>query len=308
MKKQAGVVFKTAFLHPKYWPTLLLLGLMYLISWLPYFIQFEMGKGIGRLAMKYMKRRRRIVEKNLTLAFPELPEATRQEWIKKNIDNTGLALFETGMAWFWPDVRIEKHVRYEGLEILEAFEQQKKGVLLVGIHSMNLEIGGRALGLKYSGLGVYRPNDNPCFDYFQYKGRARSCSGMIGRRDVRGMLKALAEGERVWYAPDHDYGPRRSTFAPLFAVEKACTTMGPSLLADSSNCAIVPFTIVRESDDGQYVIKVWPALEDFPKKDPEAAAAYMNKTVEKMILAAPDQYMWLHRRFKTRPEGEESLY
>lgn len=309
MSKKADMVFQWQFLHPKYWPTLLLVGVMYLISWLPYKLQFLMGKGIGRLAMKLMKSRRTVIEKNLRLAFPDLPDATRRQWAKKNVDNTGLALFETGMAWFWPNWRVKKHVRYEGLEILEKLDAEKTGVLLVAIHNLNLELGARALGMKLPGVGVYRPNDNPCFDYFQYRGRLRSNKGLIGRRDVRGMLAALNQGDRMWYAPDHDYGPRRSVFAPLFAVEKACTTTGTSLLVDNaSHCAVVPFTTVRESDSGQYVVKVWAPLVDFPKNDPQKAAEFMNKTVEQMILSAPEQYMWLHRRFKTRPEGEASLY
>ncbi len=308
MSKYTDLKFSRSFLHPRYWPTLLLFLLMYLISWLPYFMLFRLGQGAGRLAMKIMKRRHSLIEQNLLLCFPDMPSEERDILIKKNIDNTGLGLFETAMAWFWPDYRVARHTRYEGMEILEKLDQQGKGVLLIAVHSMNLELGARAMGLSLPGVGVYRPNDNPCYDYFQYKGRVRSNRCLIDRKDVKSMLKTLRKGERMWYAPDHDYGLRRSVFAPLFAVDKACTTTGTSLLVDASDCAVVPFAMVRESDSGRYCVKIFPALTDFPHKDPQAAAEYTNKIVEKLILQAPEQYMWLHRRFKHRPEGEPSLY
>ncbi|ELR67852.1 Lipid A biosynthesis lauroyl acyltransferase [Photobacterium marinum] len=308
MSKFTVPTFKKAFLHPRYWLTLLMIGVMYLMSWLPYFIQFRLGQGFGRLAMHFMKKRRKTIERNLELCFPDMPEQERQELIQKNIDNTGLALFETCMAWFWPDLRVERHVKIEGLEHLYKLEEEGKGVLLIAIHSLNLELGARAFGLKAPGVGVYRPNTNPCFDYFQFKGRVRSNKYMIDRKDVKGMLKALRDGERVWYAPDHDYGLRRSSFAPLFAVEKACTTTGTSLLVDATDCAVVPFAMVRESNYGRYTLKIFPPLDEFPHNEPDAAAAYINKAIERSIMEAPEQYMWLHRRFKTRPEGEASLY
>ncbi|MEJ2765699.1 LpxL/LpxP family Kdo(2)-lipid IV(A) lauroyl/palmitoleoyl acyltransferase [Photobacterium sp. MCCC 1A19761] len=308
MSKFATPTFKIAFLHPRYWLTLLLVGVMYLISWLPYFIQFRLGQGLGRLAIKLIKKRGKTIARNLELCFPDMPKEERDAIARKNVDNTGLAMFETGMAWFWPDIRVKRHVRYEGFEHLEALEKQGKGALMIAVHSLNLELGGRAFGLKAPGVGVYRPNNNPCFDYFQFKGRVRSNKYLIDRKDVKGMLHALRNGEWVWYAPDHDYGRRRSTFAPLFAVEKACTTTGTSLLADASGCALVPFAMVRDTDSGQYTVKVFPPLDAFPHNDPDAAAAYVNKAIERSIMEAPEQYMWLHRRFKTRPEGEPSLY
>lgn len=308
MSEFTAPTFTKSLLHPRYWLTLLMISLMYLISWLPYFIQFRLGQIVGRLGMLIVKMRKQTIIRNLALCFPEMSQEERARITKKNIDNTGLALFETSMAWFWPDLRVERHVQYEGMDHIYQLEAEGKGVLLVAIHSLNLELGARAFGLKAPGVGVYRPNNNPCFDYFQFHGRIRSNKYMIDRKDVKGMLRALRNGECVWYAPDHDYGRRRSTFAPLFAVEKACTTTGTSLLADASDCAVVPFTMIRNTDSGQYTLKVFPPLDAFPHKDPDAAASYVNKAIERSIMEAPEQYMWLHRRFKTRPEGEPSLY
>ncbi|PSU27206.1 LpxL/LpxP family Kdo(2)-lipid IV(A) lauroyl/palmitoleoyl acyltransferase [Photobacterium phosphoreum] len=302
-------VFSYSLLHPRYWGTLMLLALMYLLSLLPYRVQFFLGKHIGRLAIKLMKNRRHTIYRNLELCFPLMSASERESLVKKNIDNSGLALFETGMAWFWSDARVSRHVTIKGMEHMEQLEREGKGALMVAVHSMNLELGARAFGIKKTGMGVYRPNNNPCFDYFQYQGRSRSNRTLIDRKDVKGMLRALKTGERVWYAPDHDYGLRRSTFAPLFAVEQACTTTGTSLLVDASHCAVVPFTMVRDDDKaGHYTLTICQPVEGFPHKDPEAAAVFINKIVEQSIMTAPSQYMWLHRRFKNRPEGQPSLY
>ncbi|OBU18366.1 lipid A biosynthesis lauroyl acyltransferase [Photobacterium aquimaris] len=301
-------VFSYSLLHPRYWGTLMLMALMYSLSLLPYRVQFFLGKHIGRLAIKLMKKRRHTISRNLELCFPSMTTSERDCLVKENIDNSGLALFETGMAWFWSDERVCRHVTIKGMEHMEQLEREGKGALMVAVHSMNLELGARAFGIKKTGMGVYRANNNPCFDYFQYQGRSRSNRTLIDRKDVKGMLRALKTGERVWYAPDHDYGLRRSTFAPLFAVEQACTTTGTSLLVDATDCAVVPFTMVRDNNSGHYTLTISQPVEGFPNKDPDAAAVFINKIVEQSIMAAPSQYMWLHRRFKTRPEGHPSFY
>ncbi|WP_261922989.1 LpxL/LpxP family Kdo(2)-lipid IV(A) lauroyl/palmitoleoyl acyltransferase [Shewanella sp. NFH-SH190041] len=307
--KYTAPEFSPRFLLPRYWGVLLLVAVAKLCSMLPWKLQFWLGKLLGRLSMKLMPKRRRTIASNLALCFPDMPLKQRQQLERENIDNTGLALFETAMAWFWSDARVRRHIRCEGLAHLDTLKTQGRGVLLVAVHSLNLELGGRAFGLHVSGLGVYRPNNNPCFDYFQYRGRTRGGHEMIHRRDVKSMLTSLRRGECVWYAPDQDYGPRRHAFAPLFAVSQACTTTGTSLLVDATDCAIVPFTMVRDDNTGHYTLTLREPLVDvFPKNDPEAGARFINHVVEASILAAPGQYMWLHRRFKTRPEGQPSLY
>ncbi len=299
--------FKWQYLHPRYWGTLLLVALMYLLSTLPFKAQLRLGKSIGRFALSKMQKRTKTIRRNLDLCFPNMTDEEKARLASDNIENTGIAIFETSMAWFWPDKRVNKHVTIVGLERLVELEKQGKGALMLAVHSMNLELGARAFGIKMSGMGVYRPNNNPCFDYFQYKGRSRSNRTLIDRKNVKGMIKALKTGQRVWYAPDHDYGRRRSTFAPLFAVEKACTTTGTSLLVNASDCAIVPFTMVRDEND-HYILTIHPHLEGFPSDNETSAAAFINQAVETSIMAAPSQYMWLHRRFKNRPEGEACLY
>ncbi|MBW7982684.1 Kdo(2)-lipid IV(A) acyltransferase [Enterobacillus tribolii] len=300
--------FERAMLRPRYWLTWLGLGVLYAVVLLPYPCLHKLGKGLGRLAMRFMKRRVKIAHRNLELCFPDMPEQERREWVEKNFESVGMGVLETGMAWFWPDWRIERWCRVEGYDNMIAARKDGKGVLLIGLHFLTLELGARIFGMKNPGVGVYRPNDNKVMDWIQTWGRLRSNKYMLDRKDVKGMIRALKQGEIIWYAPDHDYGPKSSVFVPLFAVEQAATTTGTYILARMSKPSIVPFTPVRMADDSGYVLYIQPMLEGFPLDDEVAAAAYMNKVVEKEIMLAPTQYMWLHRRFKTRPEGVPSRY
>ncbi|AVQ87305.1 lipid A biosynthesis lauroyl acyltransferase [Plesiomonas shigelloides] len=300
--------FRTAYFHPRYWLTWLGIAALYLVTLLPYPLIRRIGFTLGRLFMRIGKRRVKIAERNLELCFPDMSREARAQMLLENFESTGMAVMETGMAWFWPDWRVKKIFQVEGLEHMRQAQAEQRGVLLIGVHFLTLELGGRIFGLYNPGVGVYRPNNNPLMDWLQTWGRLRSNKYMIDRKDVKGMIRALRAGEIIWYAPDHDYGPRRSVFVPLFAVDKAATTTGTSILMQATDPALVAFAPIRNKDGSGYRLVISPAIEGFPMDDEVAAAAFMNRVVEKEILRAPGQYMWLHRRFKTRPEGESSLY
>ncbi|KAB7694726.1 LpxL/LpxP family Kdo(2)-lipid IV(A) lauroyl/palmitoleoyl acyltransferase [Plesiomonas shigelloides] len=300
--------FRTAYFHPRYWLTWLGIAALYLVTLLPYPLIRRIGFTLGRLFMRIGKRRVKIAERNLELCFPDMSREARAQILQENFESTGMAVMETGMAWFWPDWRVKKIFQVEGLEHMRQAQAEQRGVLLIGVHFLTLELGGRIFGLYNPGVGVYRPNDNPLMDWLQTWGRLRSNKYMIDRKDVKGMIRALRAGEIIWYAPDHDYGPRRSVFVPLFAVDKAATTTGTSILMQAADPALVAFAPIRNKDGSGYRLVISPAIQGFPMDDEVAAAAFMNRVVEKEILRAPGQYMWLHRRFKTRPEGESSLY
>ncbi|KAB7663614.1 Kdo(2)-lipid IV(A) acyltransferase [Plesiomonas shigelloides] len=300
--------FRTAYFHPRYWLTWLGIAALYLVTLLPYPLIRRIGFTLGRLFMRIGKRRVKIAERNLELCFPDMSREARAQILQENFESTGMAVMETGMAWFWPDWRVKKIFQVEGLEHMRQAQAEQRGVLLIGVHFLTLELGARVFGMYNPGVGVYRPNDNPLMDWLQTWGRLRSNKYMIDRKDVKGMIRALRAGEIIWYAPDHDYGPRRSVFVPLFAVDKAATTTGTSILMQAADPALVAFAPIRNKDGSGYRLVISPAIEGFPMDDEVAAAAFMNRVVEKEILRAPGQYMWLHRRFKTRPEGEASLY
>ncbi|MCA2459440.1 kdo(2)-lipid IV(A) lauroyltransferase, partial [Vibrio sp. 1404] len=204
--------FSTALLHPRYWLTWLGIGVLWLVVQLPYPVIYRLGCGLGKLALRFMKRRAKIVHRNLELCFPEMSEQERRKMVVKNFESVGMGLMETGMAWFWPDRRIARWTEVIGMEHIRDVQAQKRGILLVGIHFLTLELGARQFGMQEPGIGVYRPNDNPLIDWLQTWGRLRSNKSMLDRKDLKGMIKALKKGEVVWYAPDHDYGPRSSGF------------------------------------------------------------------------------------------------
>ena len=300
--------FTAALLHPRYWLLWLAVGLLWLVVQLPYPVLYRLGHAMGRLAMRLMKRRAKIAYRNLELCFPEMSEAERQQLAVKNFESVGMGVIETGIAWFWPTARINRWMDASGLEHIRAVQDSGRGVLLIGIHFLTLEMGARMFGIHNPGIGVYRPNGNPVNDLLQTWGRMRSNKDMIDRKDLKGMVRALKNGEIIWYAPDHDYGPRASVFAPLFAVKDAATTSGTWMLAKMSKACVVPFVPRRKPDGKGYELIILPPECTPPLDDAETTATWMNKVVEQCIMMAPEQYMWLHRRFKTRPEGMPSLY
>ncbi|MEI7367398.1 Kdo(2)-lipid IV(A) acyltransferase [Pectobacterium colocasium] len=300
--------FNRSLLHPRYWLTWLGIGILYLIVLLPYPVLYRIGTALGHLALRLLPKRVNVAARNLELCFPEMSQAERDALVRKNFESVGMGVIETGMAWFWPDWRIERWFTVTGLEHIRPVPEKQQGVLLIGLHFLTLELGARIFGIHNPGIGVYRPNDNKLIDWLQTWGRMRSNKSMLDRKDLKGMIRALKQGEIIWYAPDHDYGPQSSVFAPLFAVEKAATTRGSYMLIKTARPAVVPFVPRRLPDGKGYELLIQPAEQGAPVDNETATAVWMNTVVEQNILLARDQYMWLHRRFKTRPEGELSLY
>lgn len=300
--------FSRRLLHPRFWLNWLGIGVLWLVVLLPYPVIYRLGCGTGRLAMRFMKRRARIAYRNLELCFPEKSDAERHQMVVKNFESVGMGLMETGMAWFWPTWRVERWFDVSGTEHIKAVQGQGKGVLLIGVHFLTLELGARIFGIHNPGIGVYRPNDNPLLDWLQTWGRMRSNKAMIDRKDLKGMVRALKNGDIIWYAPDHDYGPRSSVFVPFFAVEQAATTTGTWMLAKMSRACVVPFVPRRKPDGSGYEMVILEPECNPPLETAEETARWMNGVVERCIMMAPEQYMWLHRRFKTRPEGVPSRY
>lgn len=300
--------FSASFLHPRYWLTWFGLGVLFLLVQLPYPVLYRLGIWLGRTSMRFLKRRVSITRRNLQLCFPDLPADQVEARIISNFESLGMGLLETGMAWFWSDARVKRWFDVSGLHNLKKAQENNQGVLVIGVHFMSLELGGRAMGLCQPMMAMYRPHNNKAMEFVQTWGRMRSNKAMLDRKDLRGMVHALKKGEAVWFAPDQDYGPRGSVFAPLFAVDQAATTSGTFMLARLAKPALVTVVLIRKPGGKGYELVIQPQLEDYPIDDEMAAAAYMNRVIEKEIMRAPDQYLWLHRRFKTRPAGTPSLY
>lgn len=300
--------FDISLLHPRNWLTWFGLAVLWLLVQLPYPVLAVIGSSLGRAARPFLKRREKIAARNLTLCFPQMSDADKNRMIEQNFVSLGMGLIETGMAWFWSDARVKKWFDVEGYANLTKALAANRGVMVVGVHFMSLELGGRAMGLCRPMMATYRPHNSAMMEWVQTKGRLRSNKAMIDRRNLRGLVQALKEGEAVWFAPDQDYGPKGSTFAPFFSVPQAATTNGTFVLSRLSGADLLTITMVRKANNSGYSLKISELMEDYPIDDEYQAASYMNRVIEKEILRAPEQYLWVHRRFKTRPAGEASLY
>jgi len=280
---------------------------LWMLSRLPFNLQMQLGALLGTMMYHLARRRRHIARCNITLCFPELDCEAQQILLRKTFRSAGISLMETGLAWWGKDKMLGKRVTIEGLEHLQQASASGKGVLLLGAHFTSLEISGRLLSRFHPCAAMYRKHDNPLFEAIIKHSRETHLDKIISRRDMRGMVRALREGTVVWYATDQDFGPRNSVFAPFFGVQTASLVM-TSKLARLSGAPVVPFFSQRLEDDSGYRLILLPALTDFPGSDDVADATRINAIIEKQVRKVPDQYLWLHRRFKTRPESEFGLY
>lgn len=298
--------FTPTLLHPRYWLTWLGMALWWSSSLLPHRAMLCLGRWIGRGMYRLGGFRRVIAARNLELCFPDQSPAERNRLLRQTFENIGISLFEVAMAWWWPWRRLAKRVTIEGLEHLR--ELNGRGALLMAMHFTSLEVGGQVLGHYFCSDAMYRPHKNPVYDYLQRRGRLarHPDSEVFPRKDVRGVMRALRQGRVIWYAPDQDYGPKQSVFAPFLGVLAASVT-ATAKFAKAGNAVVLPFTNVR-LPDGTYRVTIHPPLAGFPSGDEIADAARINQVVEGFIRQQPDQYLWVHRRFKTRPPGELSVY
>ena len=299
--------FRAYFLHPRFWLLWLGLGLLWLVSLLPYRVLMRLGRLLGALMYRLARSRRQIAARNLELCFPELSAAERARLLRENFASTGMTFFEMAISWWWPPARLRRLGSFEGLEHLQQARAEGQGVILMALHFTTLEMGGGLLGMREGMYGMYRPHKNPLFDFVQRRGREQRLLGAIERDDVRGMLKLLRGGGVVWYAPDQDYGAQRSIFVPLFGVP-AATVTATSKFARLGRARVIPFTQTRLADGSGYRVVVHPPLADFPGDSEEADGLRLNQWIEAAIRQQPEQYLWAHRRFKTRPPGEAKLY
>ncbi|MDP0588585.1 MAG: LpxL/LpxP family Kdo(2)-lipid IV(A) lauroyl/palmitoleoyl acyltransferase [Candidatus Endonucleobacter bathymodioli] len=300
--------FQWCFFHPRYWITWLGLGLSILPTLLPYRVIFRIGNGCGWLLFKLAHSRVHIARVNLKLCFPKMHDNEIEQLLRANFQSVGMGLMEVAIAWWWSKKRLEKKVYFEGLEHLRQ-DQQGRGTILLILHFTTIELSGALITLRHSLKATYREHKNQVFEYMQRRQRLRydSDSRLLGRRDIRGMLRVLREGGTVWYAPDQDYGQNNSVFARFFDIE-AATVTGTARLARIGKARVVPMVVTRLPDAAGYALKVYKPWHDFPKNDDLVDANYVNQFIEARVREHPEQYMWLHRRFKTRPVGENSFY
>jgi Kdo2-lipid IVA lauroyltransferase/acyltransferase len=296
------------FLAPRYWPVWLALGVVRALAALPYGAQLVAGRLIGSLGYALAGERRRIAERNLELAFPELDVAQRNGLLRRHFHSLGMSVIETGMCWWASDARVDRLAEVRGLEHAQAALAAGRGAIMLTGHFTTLDLGGRFLARKLPVNAMYRPHRNPLFEEIMRRGRERAAKKAFPKQDVRAMVRGLKTNHLIWYAPDqaHRRG-KYSAVVPFFGVP-APTNTATSVFARLSGSPVVPFFPRRLPGKAGYVVEVLPPLANFPSGDPASDAARINRLVEERIRMCPEQYLWVHRRFKVAGEDGEDHY
>jgi len=248
-----------------------------------------------------------IADTNLRLCFPQLSDQEHKQLLKATFQENGIGLIETGMSWWINPEQFRHRVTIRGLEHYHEAKAKGRGLVLLGAHHTTLDLAGSLLSLYIDDISpIYRKSKNPAFDHIMLKGRKRRFSEMIERSDVRGIFNALKDNRTIWYAVDQDYGKKHSVFAPFFGT-MAATIKTTSRIAKRNNSSVLLFSHYR-NDDHSYTLEITPTTQKIPSNGESTDACIVNAMVEAAVLKKPEQYMWVHRRFKTRPEGETAFY
>ncbi len=283
-------------------------ALMWLAHWLPLGALAAIGNAAGRAAFWLIPERRRVVRVNLALCFPQMPPAERERLARAHFRMFMRSFVERSLLWWASRERVMRLMKVEGLEQLRALAGRP--VILVAPHFVGIDAACTRLVCEVHMAGLYARQKDPLYDALLLRGRTRFDPGAIAiaRQDgVRPILAALRKGIPIYYAPDLDFGRNDAVFVPFFGVP-AATITGVSRLARASKAIVLP-VVSRILPGGQgYVVTVFPPFADFPTRDVAADTRRINAFIEEQVLEAPEQYYWVHKRFKTRPEGEASPY
>jgi lipid A biosynthesis lauroyl/palmitoleoyl acyltransferase len=272
---------------------------------IPFKIQVFLGRIMGKCLYPLLSRFRKIATINIRRCFPEKTNRQVRDLVKKHFEAIGIGFFETANAYYGADKKIQKMLTIENEQYLTDAINNNKGVIILCSHFMPLMLGSRALSLKHKIANIYRPQNNRLFDKIMVKGLTDGGGIMIKNSDTKAMLKAVKEGLPIWYAPDQDLGAKNTVFAPLFGIQ-AATITATSRLAKGGNTAVIPYSFIRTNKG--YTMSFSLPIEDYPCGNLNKDAEKTNRILEAQIRENPEQYLWIHRRFKTRPAGEELFY
>jgi KDO2-lipid IV(A) lauroyltransferase len=283
------------------------LGLVWLLRFLPLAALAPIGRAAGLLAYALVRERRHVTLTNLKLCFPHLDEAGRRRLARRHFQAVGRATIEHGILWWSSKARVQRLVRIEGLEHWQAVAGRP--VIWLAPHFVGLDMGGIRLGSEYRVVSVYSRQKDPAMDRVLYHGRTRFVMPELYSRQegLRSVIRALRRGLPFYYLPDMDFGSRDSIFVPFFGVP-AATVTGLSRIARLAGAVVVPAVTRQLPGGGGYVLTFHPAWRDFPSDDVEADTRRMNAFIEERVREMPEQYFWLHKRFKTRPPGQARFY
>ena len=290
---------------PKHWPYLALIGIARLVCRLPVRWWLAIGRAIGNVAYLVARPRRRITEINIRLCFPDLDQDAREDLVRRTFLSVGMLVMEMAFAWFRPIEILAQRMEIHGLDALREAQSEGRGVLLIGGHYLTLDLGAALLSTRVELDAVYRRNKNEAIERLMVEGRERFCGRVIERNDIRHAIRSLRNSRILWYAPDQDYGIRHSVFAPFFG--QTAATIATSRLVRLTGARPILFSHFRDPAKGTWSLQL-QRIDNYPTGDHIADAGRLNSLIETEIRKHPDQYLWLHRRFKTRPEGVPSPY
>ncbi|MGD9787593.1 MAG: lipid A biosynthesis acyltransferase [Sulfuricellaceae bacterium] len=283
------------------------LFLIWLLHFLPLPLLAVAGRGFGLLLYALSRERRRVARTNLRLCFPAMSEKEWEALVRRHFQAFGRSLLERGLAWWASPARLGRLIKVEGREHLAALEG--KPVILLAPHFVGLDMGWSRLTLERPLASMYSNQKNPVFNRRMLAGRSRFNAPLLVSRQegLRPVLRALKEGRPFYYLPDMDYGPRDALFVPFFGVP-AATISGLPRLAAMAGAAVVP-CVTRQLPGGEgYAVRFYPPWDAYPSAEVAADVRRMNAFIEERVREMPEQYFWLHKRFKTRPKGEERIY
>ena len=283
------------------------LGLLWLLRLLPLRMLAPLGRGLGLLYYLLGRERRNVALTNLGLCFPHWSESERRRVARAHFQALGRAVLEEGILWWSSKDRIQRLVRVEGIEHLEA--ARARPLIALAPHFIGLDMGGTRLATEWSGCNMYRRQSNPLMDRMLLRARTRFVPQrlFLSREGIRPLVRAMREGLPFHYSPDQDFGPRDSIFVPFFGVPTATIT-GVSRIARLARATVVPVVTRQLPGARGYVVTFYPAWSDFPTDDEERDTRRVNEFIEQRVLEMPEQYLWVHKRFKTRPPGAASIY
>ena len=281
-------------------------------NYLPHRIKVSLCRLLGRVGYRISARRRQIALTNLELCFPQMSKAERQSLVKRNFEEWSISLVEIAMSWYGAPKGFFDNLDIEGVENFEAALAEERGVILLGAHFSTIELGSLlfrlSVGRDLPVHVVYREQKNELFNHVMEKRRLRHATSIIAKSNLRQIIRRLRAKEIIWYAPDHDLGEQNSVFVPFFG-QTAATLTTTSQLASINRAPVIMMSHYRNPDQRSYTVKFAPAIENFPSGDNAQDAIAINRVIEQAIEEAPEQYMWIHRRFKTQPGMEKgALY
>lgn len=289
---------------PPHWPSWALLGLFWLAGFLPWHERRSIARGLAWFAFRVLGLRRRVVLTNLKLCFPEKSADEITALARAHYEALAFGLFETTAAWWSPFADLPAY-RIIGREHLAAALARGQGVVLLTAHFTTLEICGRLLVNELPAGCLYRDPNNPVVALAMRRHRERIASVAVHWDDLRGLLRALRAGHAIWYAPDQAKRTASTEILPFFGVP-AITSTATSKLGGMAG-AVIPY-FARREPDGSYTLVIHPVLENFPTAEATADALRVNRLIEENIRLAPEQYFWVHKRFKARGPGYPEVY